>query len=143
MNPRHTLSMIQLKGSNLYVGHYIIPLHGRKKMHQLILALFAREEGLSRKGIRKIIYRNEDESLLSLRLIDSQDASLSKLISRSRRHLKITLADTPWAKAIDWFVYDDVSKLWHLTVVKGPHPLPSLPREQEVSTKYFMKGVAR
>lgn len=112
MNENTIITMIQLRGTNLYIGSYIIPLHGRKRMLSLISYLIDKDRPVERHEIRKAIYKQPHERDLSFRLRDSQDCSLSKLISRSRRYLKFALADTPWSASIDWFIYEDRTKTW-------------------------------
>ena len=114
MQDNTLLTMIQLRESNLHVGSYIIPLYGRKKMMHLVQVMIEGGRGLSRPELRKAIYRSNPDEEQSFRLRDSQDCSLSKLISRSRRHLKLALGGTPWGQTIDWFVYNEQGKFWRL-----------------------------
>ena len=125
--PDNTIvTMIQLRETNLHVGSYIIPLHGRKKMMQLIQIMISDEKGMSRAELRGSIYKQNSSDELSFRLRDSQDCSLSKLISRSRRYLKLALDGTPWGRSIDWFVYHEQEKFWSL------HKLRSLEIQLEL-----------
>lgn len=114
MQDNSLVTMIQLRESNLHVGSYIIPLYGRKKMLHLVQVMIEGGGGLSRPELRSAIYRCNSDEEQSFRLRDSQDCSLSKLISRSRRHLKLALGGTPWGQTIDWFVYSERGKYWRL-----------------------------
>lgn len=118
MQDNTLVSMIQLRESNLHVGSYIIPLYGRKKMLHLVQVMIEGGRDLNRPELRKAIYRTNTDEEQSFRLRDSQDCSLSKLISRSRRHLKLALSGTPWGQTIDWFVYSEKGKFWRLHEIR-------------------------
>lgn len=119
MNPS-IYSLISLKGSNLYIGPHIVSLHGRKKTKRLLEAMLKgdeRETGLHREQLKSEVYGGErSSSAMSLRLRESQDGSLSKLISRSRSFLRESLRDTSWAQEVDWFVYSQAERRWQLAV---------------------------
>ncbi len=114
-------SLISLKGSNLYIGSHIVALHGRKKTRLLLEAMLKEgggEEGLHREQLKREVYSDAEASpvALSSRLRESQDGSLSKLISRSRSFLKESLRDTTWSSEVDWFVYCQAARRWQLAV---------------------------
>lgn len=112
-------SLISLKGSNLHIGQHIVALHGRKKTRLLLEAMLKanpREEGLHREQLKREVYSDGDlpQPHLSSRLRESQDGSLSKLISRSRSFLNESLRDTAWSNEVDWFVYSEKNRKWQL-----------------------------
>ncbi|RYZ91215.1 MAG: hypothetical protein EOP04_01270 [Proteobacteria bacterium] len=108
------MNSIELRGTNFHVGAFIIPLHGRKRMYALIKFLLENPEGAKRDRIRCAIYPDSSKEL-SFRLRDSQDCSLSKLISRSRRYLKQALADHDVGKHIRWLMYCGDERCWRLS----------------------------
>ncbi|MBC7533931.1 MAG: hypothetical protein H7318_20380 [Oligoflexus sp.] len=112
-------SLISLKGSNLHIGQHIVALHGRKKTRLLLEAMLkagSHEEGLHREQLKREVYSNPalPQQTTSSRLRESQDGSLSKLISRSRSFLKESLRDTAWSHEVDWFVYSEKNRKWQL-----------------------------
>ncbi len=108
------MNSIELRGTNFHVGAFIIPLHGRKRMYALIKFLHENPDGAKREKIRCAIYPDSSKEL-SFRLRDSQDCSLSKLISRSRRYLKQALSDHEMGKNIRWLMYCDDERCWRLS----------------------------
>jgi len=117
-------SLIALKGSNLHIGHHILSLQGRKKTLRLMEAMLSSgcggQEGFKRDQLRAHVYHDQDFATVasraepSQRLRESQDGSLSKLISRSRRFINESLQDTDWSRSLDWFVYSDKERKWQL-----------------------------
>ncbi|MBC7662042.1 MAG: hypothetical protein H7249_20295 [Chitinophagaceae bacterium] len=115
---------IVLKGSNLHIGQHIVALHGRKKTRMLLEAMMGdnpgepekkpRPKGIDREYLRREVYAARADMDVSLRLRESQDGSLSKLISRSRKFLLESLAETPWSRELDWLVYSDEDRSWQL-----------------------------
>lgn len=108
------VTVVQLRSTNLFIGPYIVPLYGRKRMLSLVQFLIQQDGPAQRIKIRKTIYKHDNEQDLSFRLRDSLDCSLSKLISRSRRFLQQALKDTPWGTSIEWFYYHEDQKSWSL-----------------------------
>ncbi len=108
---------IRVQHKNLRVGDFIIPLHCKKRTLELVKYLANTSRGASRSELRKHIYGKSQADLanMSERLIECQEMSLSKLISRSRKYLKLSLQGTEWEKTIEWFVYDDIQKIWFLS----------------------------
>jgi hypothetical protein len=132
MSEVYSMNLIELRGTNFHVGSFIIPLQGRKRMHALIKFLLEHPEGAKRDCIRGAIYPHSAKEL-SFRLRDSQDCSLSKLISRSRGYLKQALSDSELGQSIRWLVYCEDKKFWRLSNISH-HPeacvqtLPSSPK---------------
>lgn len=126
MNVPAIYSLIALKGSNLHIGPYIVTLHGRKKMRLLFEAMLRGSgegsDGLRREQLRAEVYSDPQPAatqIPSRRLRESQDGSLSKLISRSRNFLKESLRDSPWSHEVDWLVYSEKSRTWQLLQSKA------------------------
>ncbi len=127
MNTLSIYSLIALKGSNLHIGHHIISLHGRTKTRLLLEAMLlggeGGTEGLKRDQLRYKVYQDALALPLqaspSSRLRESQDSSLSKLISRSRSFLKESLRDTEWSSELEWFVYSERERNWKLVQIRA------------------------
>ncbi|RYZ53208.1 MAG: hypothetical protein EOP07_18245 [Proteobacteria bacterium] len=118
-------SHIALKGSNLHIGQHIVALHGRKKTRMLVEAMINSDrdgQGMNREDLRRHVYQLPGRlgaQEASPRLLESQDGSLSKLISRSRSFLKESLEGSAWSRQLDWFVYSDKERKWQLVQIRA------------------------
>ena len=98
------LPTIAIREATLVVDRFIVSLHGRRKTQKLLEAL-SDGEAHSREALCQAVYDLPGEA--SLRMREARQASLAKLICRSRRILVEAFQGTNIADDLEWFSYAD------------------------------------
>jgi len=109
----HNPSKIKLVGQNLSIDRIMIPLNTRPRTYSLLQAFFDSQTMMLEKGeILEAVYGPHKDK--SERFMEAQDKSLTKLLSRTRHYLEVSLSHSYHCREIDWLVFDIKTKKYQL-----------------------------
>lgn len=103
------LNLVKLSSRYLYIGNCLISLHGKKRTFQLIEVLLQHKDGIYHDDLRTLMFGRTSNNP---RILKAQNVSLEKLITRTRTMIRDALAETEWAKKVQWCVYRDRDDSW-------------------------------
>lgn len=121
MIPEKGAISIRLIEQNLWIDRVMIPLSTRPKTLCLLQAFFQRpRQGLTKEEIIEAVYGPQGER--SLRFLEAQDHSLTKLLSRTRSYLEFSVAHAYPYQPIDWLVFHIKTRRYHLYQLRDLDP---------------------
>ena len=108
--------MIIFDKKQLKIDNYKLDLSQHPKKYELLRELYVHFER-SRDELISEVYKIPLYPNVSIRLWESTKQKINKLISRSRKQLKLHIGDDTY----DWLPYDKNSKTWKFFEKKNPH----------------------